>query len=110
MSDETRCTGADDCPRHGHAGEHSECRSCHAVVDRATSPPLAEGGPDKRTTMPINRDSVDDPEGNVEVWRDNGGTLRYRGLKKDEDPRPGRHRGISHFATCPDAASWRKSR
>jgi len=86
----------------------TRCRSagCQAEIDWAMSVARPGAQPSK---MPVDRASADDPAGNLAVWRD-GGTLRFRVLGKGEEPGPGEHRGISHYATCPAAASWRGSR
>lgn len=81
-----------------------ECRSCRQEIDWATSVP-PEGEVEK--TNPINRDSADDPKGNLAIWRDESGILRYRYLRKGDQLRRGEHRGISHFATCPNRDNWR---
>lgn len=83
------------------------CRSCHAEIDWAYS---VNADAEKEKGNPINHDSVDDPNGNLAVWRDSQRVLRYRYLRKGELLRtsPKEHRGISHFATCPNAKEWRK--
>lgn len=81
-----------------------ECRSCHHPVDWAYS---VNADASKEKGNPINHDSVDDPKGNLAVWRDSSGLLRYRYLRKGEVPGKGEHRGISHFATCTEAKNWR---
>jgi hypothetical protein len=83
------------------------CRSerCSALIDWA----LPEPGR-AQVAHPVDRASADFPGGNLEVWRDGRGQLRYRVMKKDEEPAPGRHRGVSHFATCVDADFYRKAR
>ena len=58
-------------------------------------------------TTPVNQDSAGDPKGKLAVRRDESGVLRFRYLKKDEEPGPGEKRGITHFATCEQSASWR---
>ena len=63
------------------------------------------GGPE----MPVDHDSAGDPKGRLEVWRDPGGQLRYRALKRDEEPAPGRLRGMSHFGTCSQPARFRRA-
>jgi hypothetical protein len=85
----------------------ARCRSasCQAEIDWAQSVPEAGVAP---SLMPVDRASADDPSGNLAVWRE-GRTLRFRVLAKGEGPRPGEHRGISHYASCPDAASWRQT-
>lgn len=94
-----------------------ECRSCHAPIDWASKWPEEFNEHGKQKTMPINHDSVDDPKGNIEVWREPiiptttdapAMVLRFRYLRKGERPTPGHHRGISHYATCPQAGQWRK--
>ena len=83
----------------------NECRSCGHPVDWAYSLPDEQG---VEKTNPINHDSADDPKGNLAVWRDPDGVLRYRYLRKGDEPQRGEHRGISHFATCKQSATWRK--
>lgn len=89
------------------------CRSCHAPIDWAykelTEGVTADGYIGERPkSNPIDHGSVDDPAGNLAVWRDGQGVLRYRYLRKGDELRPGEHRGISHFATCKDREQWRK--
>lgn len=88
----------------------AECGSyprCQEVIDWATS--AAEPVPGERPKrMPVNRASKGDPAGNVAVWRDDLGILRFRVLRKGEDPAPGHHRAVSHYATCVDAAAYRR--
>lgn len=78
----------------------SECRSCQIPVDWGTLP--------DSKAIPIDRSSAGDPKGNLAVRRTDAGTLKVRFLKADEQPEPGEKRGISHFATCPQAANWRE--
>lgn len=81
------------------------CRSsrCGALIDWA----LPEGRPGP--AHPVDHDSAGASGGNLEVWRDGGrGQLRYRVMKAGQDPAPDRKRGLSHFATCPDAAFYRR--
>lgn len=85
-----------------------ECRSCHAAIDWAYAP---EADPDgKVKSHPVDHDSADKPGGKLAVWRDDSGVLRYRYLRKGDQLRRGEHTGISHFATCPNAAQHRKDR
>ena len=81
--------------------------NCHAEIDDAYSVP-AEGEEEKR--HPVNHDSADDPKGNLIVWRDDHGVLRFRYKRKGDSPGPGEHLGISHYATCPDADYFRSQR
>jgi hypothetical protein len=85
----------------------AECGSCHYEIDWAYSdkPPVPGKRPGR---VPVNHDSAGDPKGNLEVWRDGQGVLRYRYLRKGEEPAKGRHRGVTHYATCPDADMWRQ--
>jgi hypothetical protein len=78
---------------------------CGALIDWAL--------PDGRQSPahPVDHASAGQPAGNLEVWRDGGrGQLRYRVMKASEEPAQGRHRGMSHFATCIDAAFYRRPR
>lgn len=93
-----------------------ECRSCGAPIDWASKFPEEFNDQGKQKMMPIDHDSVDDPKGNIEVWREPiiptktdapATVLRFRYLRKGEVPQRGRHRGISHYATCPQADKWR---
>lgn len=81
-----------------------ECSTCHAEIDWATIPPLMQT--DGPHPIPFDHDSAGDPAGTFELWRDNGGTLRYKPLKQGEVPTRGK-RGVSHFVTCPDRAEHR---
>lgn len=76
------------------------CRSCQAEVDWARTP---DG-----KTMPLDRASAGSLDGNLAVRRLEDGTLAARPLVLGEEPGPGEKRGISHFASCQDAAKWRK--
>ena len=97
-----------------------ECNSCHAPIDWAVKFPEEMNDRDMPRTIPIDHGSVDDPKGNIAVWRGQplatndgipGPALLYaRYLKKGEEPKPGEHRGISHFATCAQADQWRSRR
>ena len=81
------------------------CRSCHAEIDWASNE-------DGTKTNPIDHDSADVPGGNLIVWRDVGGVLRYRYLRKADagrDLKSFEHLGRSHFATCPNARQHRKA-
>lgn len=69
----------------------SHCRSCNAPIIWA----LTETG----RQMPI--DERPDPKGNLELYR-SGTSVRVRVTM----PGQGRHR--PHFATCPEARSWRR--
>lgn len=78
----------------------ARCRSCQAQVDWAKTP---DG-----KSMPLDRASAGHPDGNLAVQRLPDGTLAVRPLVLGEEPQPGETRGISHFASCRDAAGWRK--
>ena len=77
----------------------AECRSCRIPIDWAQLP----GG----KPVPVDRDSAGDPNGTLAVRRTPAGTLQARVLKSGEQTQPGEVRGISHFASCPQAATWR---
>jgi len=80
-----------------------QCRSCGADVLWATVETSSK-------IMPIHKDSLHDPRGNLEVWKDESGKVRCRYLKGDEPlmvPLPGHFRAMSHYAFCPDAEAWR---
>lgn len=77
----------------------TECRSCRAVIDWALLPT------GKR--IPVDRASAGDPAGNLAVVRLNG-ELHARYLRDGQQPEGSEKRGISHFATCPDADQHRK--
>jgi hypothetical protein len=76
------------------------CRSCPAKIDWAKLP--------NGKAIPVDRASADDPAGNLAVSRQEDGRLAARYLKGREDPGPGEHRGISHFAACPNARQHRR--
>jgi hypothetical protein len=99
-----------------------ECGSCHAPVYWCVKSPeeLQDKGPNrgKPKTAPVDVASVGAADGKLEVWsepvipvRDGGAAyvLRFRYLKRGEEPAEGHKRATSHFATCPDAGSWRRS-
>jgi hypothetical protein len=73
-------------------GTPGECRSCHAPMRWVRS---AVG----HNPLPIDPDPVDD--GNLVLEERDGGT--YATVV---EPGKGTHR--SHFATCPDAKTWRR--
>jgi len=81
--------------------------SCGAELDFASIPPLMRGDDGKPHPLPFARDDAGARDGTYEVFRDNGGTLRYVPLAQGEVPRRGR-RGINHFATCSDRDQYRK--
>ena len=76
------------------------CRSCDAAIRWAVSD--ASG---KR--MPIDAEPV--PAGNLAVRLDEG-VLRARSAPADAKLSAGEKRGVSHFATCPDADQHRRSK
>jgi hypothetical protein len=78
--------------------ETARCRSCQAEIRWATLP---DGKP-----MPLDANPVDG--GNVAVHRHLSGVLYARVLKAGEEPEPHERRGVSHFATCSDAAAFRR--
>lgn len=71
----------------------ASCRSCNDPIEWAE---WADSG----KAVPL--DPGAKPNGNLAVVA--GKVHRYT----DEDARLGRDRRISHFATCADAASWRR--
>ncbi len=71
----------------------SHCRSCGATIRWVTMQPSGK-------LMAV--DDAPSPEGNIVV---SGGKASV--LSKDEAKTFKGHRFLSHFATCPDAASWR---
>ena len=75
----------------------STCLSCHA--------PVVWGVTSAGKRIPVDPDPVE--TGNLAI-RPPGAQVRY--LCKDESPEPDEWRGVSHFATCPDARLHRKSR
>ncbi len=117
-----------------------ECRSCHAEIWWATGTIPEEKHPDGKSN-PINHDPgppclgtgpecTHNPKGNLAVWRDHLGLLKFRYLRKrlrpctcredgTPDPycdehgdhggplKPGEHRAVSHWATCKDRARWK---
>ncbi len=79
-------------------GEPARCRSCGAEISWATSP--------TGTLMPL--DGQPTTDGNLAVHRDTRGDLHARPLKAGEEPLEHERRGMSHFATCPNAAAHRR--
>jgi hypothetical protein len=69
------------------------CRSCDAEITWATS---------EQTGKPIPLDATPTANGNLALVN---GKAHYYGA---DDERLHRERYTSHFATCPEAASWRK--
>jgi hypothetical protein len=77
----------------------STCLSCRAPVVWGIT------GAGKR--IPVDPDPVAD--GNLAIGPETPPRVRY--LQPNEDPvRTSEWRGVSHFATCPDAKLHRKSR
>lgn len=84
-----------------------ECRSCHTEVYWAlpADPESTSAG------MPLDKATLGQPGGNVDTWRDDQRVLRYRYIRKAEMDAVlplGHLRAVSHFATCPNADSWRR--
>ncbi len=77
------------------------CRSCMQPVIWVT---MLSGDPQdwKRTPTPINPGL--EPGGNVEIRRNGERRLFAKVTGKDEE----QSKYISHFATCPQAGSWRE--
>lgn len=75
------------------------CRSCRARIVWATT--------DNGKTMPVNPEP--DERGNLALHRDSSGILHARVIRDSAPIRPWEKRGISHFATCPDAPRHRRS-
>lgn len=76
------------------------CRSCSSPISWATLP---DG-----KLMPLDAKSV--PDGNIAAHRDERGDLQARVLKDGDELVEGERRGVSHFASCPNAAAHRRSR
>ncbi len=76
----------------------STCLSCHAPIVWA----LTASG--KR--LPVDPDPV--AEGNLAIGPEDPPRVRY--LSKSDTVCTSEWRGVSHFATCPDAKLHRKSR
>lgn len=75
-----------------------ECRSCGAAIVWAVLP--------SGKAVPLDAQPV--VGGNVAAYRDHTGTLQARVLKAGEEPAAVEHRGVSHFATCPNAHEHRR--
>lgn len=73
--------------------DSGRCRSCAAPIIWART--------EKGKAMPL--DAEPDQRGNC--WFDDGGKMRVGGAD-----RPDRLRYLSHFATCPQAATHRRPR
>lgn len=75
----------------------ARCKSCGARITW-----LETAGGKK---IPVDEDP--DPGGNIVVI---SGTIArvYRDAKTAQEGWPGKPRYLSHFATCPQAASWRR--
>ena len=74
----------------------SACRKCHAGIIWATTT--------KGASIPIDEEPVQD--GNLVLVPQQGRTVLAR--TPDELLDRGRHRYVSHFATCPNAAEFRR--
>jgi len=75
--------------------DRGTCRSCGALIVWAVT--------DSGKKMPV--DSEPHPEGNLTVWAQ-GDTWRVKVIQTTTRWDAPRFR--PHFATCPDAQSWRK--
>jgi hypothetical protein len=77
------------------------CRRCQAPIVWATTL--------RGRHMPI--DTPPAQPGNqlasLAVWRQPDGKLRCRHLAKDEPTATGEHYGVPHWATCPEADTFR---
>jgi hypothetical protein len=80
--------------------EPARCRSCGAEIAWATTP--------GNSLIPL--DAAPRDTGNLAVHRNPRGDLIARPLKAGEQPDAHEKPGISHFATCSDAASHRRRR
>ena len=79
------------------------CRSCQAQIEWAR---VAATG----KAMPVDAGSAGDPAGTLAVWRDPASSaLLCRVLPAGGQLRPGEHRGIAHWVTCPSADIHRRS-
>lgn len=76
----------------------ASCKSCSKDIVWATLP---DG-----KLIPLDAKPVVD--GNLAARRDERGDLVVRYLKAGEQPADGEHRGITHFATCPNAGQHRR--
>lgn len=80
-------------------GSRSTCRSCTAEIEWALT--------EAERRIPL--DPGHDPAGNLaELPPAPGIPLRVRAIAAGEIVDPGVRRRVSHFATCPQAASHRK--
>lgn len=79
----------------------STCRSCGAEIAWAIT---------RGTEKPMPLDALPVTDGNVAVSRDGAGNLMARVLAAGEGARSDEKLGRSHFATCPQADSWRTRR
>jgi hypothetical protein len=79
-------------------GRETRCRSCGAAIVHAPTP--------AGKTIPVDLAPVE--TGNI-VIRD--GVVRVISPSTlNVVPEPGEPRYVAHFASCPDAAGWRRSR
>lgn len=78
----------------------SQCRSCDAPIIWAKSP--------AGKAMPIDAEPV--PDGNVLLVANGSATPNAIVVEADHQWAEGARRYKSHFATCPNAASHRRSR
>jgi hypothetical protein len=75
----------------------SRCDGCQAEIEWARTP---DG-----QRMPL--DKAPDPKGNI-VIRDRYFAVTLTPIELLAPPQPGEVRRVSHFATCPKAAEFRK--
>jgi hypothetical protein len=81
--------------------------TCQAVIDWATWPDGTHRHPITRPRPCPGPGEACTHEGNLAVWRDGSGRLRWRSLVEGEQLAGREHRGRSHYADCPDADAFR---
>lgn len=80
------------------------CRTCRSEIVWGTDAST-------RSLMPVDADPS--PNGNISVWVDAAGAAHLVTLsraKASATRAAGKELHLSHFASCPDAAQWRKDR
>lgn len=95
----------------------TECNSCHAPVYWCVKDPAELNDKGLPKTCPVDVESVGKDSGKLEVWSEPviptstsepAYILKFRYLKRDQQPAEGHKYAESHFSSCPQAGQWRR--